>query len=150
MREPFKLLISACCCLATSTLLTSLLASWSWDLANNADLYIDVNSESARAQGLSPLEYDDCGGILKGLEKATKDTENPYTGMDTTKWSSLFRFNAILYTMIATLCGASLLCACYAPCMVCTVPCFLCSGIPTMTAIILTGYRLKNQGGDLC
>eukprot|EP00354_Favella_ehrenbergii_P002302 CAMPEP_0170455204 /NCGR_PEP_ID=MMETSP0123-20130129/3235_1 /TAXON_ID=182087 /ORGANISM="Favella ehrenbergii, Strain Fehren 1" /LENGTH=140 /DNA_ID=CAMNT_0010718241 /DNA_START=93 /DNA_END=515 /DNA_ORIENTATION=+ len=98
--------------------------------------------DSAEAYNLSqPVgadDYDMCGGALG---------ENAYTG---TKWTQVYRYNFILYLVLACLSGSALLCIPCAPAMICPTICFACSGIPTLVAFILTGIRLNNSQGDLC
>mmetsp|Transcript_31305 Transcript_31305/g.38731 ORF Transcript_31305/g.38731 Transcript_31305/m.38731 type:complete len:144 (+) Transcript_31305:164-595(+) len=81
--------------------------------------------------------YDKCGGAFGEDE-------------ETTKWSQIYRYNYILYLII--MCVNILACMCVpcAPALACPGCCFVFSGTPTLTAIILTGYRLKNEKGDLC
>ena len=55
-----------------------------------------------------------------------------------------------MYLILASLNMCACCCVPCGPGVMCPACYFLFSGIPTMTAIILTGYRLKNEGGDLC
>ena len=82
--------------------------------------------------------YDECGGIYKDMEDTT------------TKWSQIYKYNFIIYLIIACVNACACLCVPCAPAISCPGCCFFFSGIPTMTAFILTGYRLKNEGGSLC
>ena len=100
--------------------------------------YMELYNRSVEFEDIANLNYDKCGGVA------------PDDGDYTTHWSMLYRFNAILYMIYTALIGASALCICIPPCLVCPACCLACASIPTIIAIALTATWRFNQAGALC
>ena len=62
----------------------------------------------------------------------------------------MYKFNFILYLIMACLSGAAMLCVPCAPLAICSSACFFCSGLPAFVAIIMTGIRMLGDNGDAC
>ena len=133
MKSKYGLYLVSCCCFALSLVITSCLSAGFFQLVNNAGLYSSSDPT---------LSYDRCGGIFEAPEPGADATE--------TKWSQIYSYNAILYLILAVLNAMTCCCVPCAPAIGCGAICFFCSGIPTVTAIILTGFRLLNAAGSLC
>ena len=70
--------------------------------------------------------------------------------MTGTKWTQIYRYNYAIYMIFAIINCMGICCVPCAPGLICTGCCFCMTGIPTLTAIILTGIRLKNETGIKC
>ena len=125
--RPYGMVVS-CCCLAMSLTITCWLGLQ----------YMELYNRSVEFEEISDLSYDKCGGVA------------PDDGDYTTRWSMLYRFNFILYFIYTALIGASALCICIPPCLVCPACCITCASLPTMVAIALTATWRFNEAGALC
>ena len=125
--RPYGYVVS-CCCLAMSLTITCWLGLQYMELYNRSVAFEEIDDQN----------YDKCGGV------ALKD------GGINTRWSMLYRFNAILYFIYTSLIGASALCICIPPCLVCPACCLVCASLPTMVAIALTATWRFNEAGALC
>ena len=129
------MLTLSCCCFAMALTITIMLSAQFFQLADNADKF-----EPGRLD-LGMARYDQCGGIYIGDE----EIEKPETG-----WYQVYRYNAILYLIISIIIGMGCFCVPWAPGLACPSCLFMCTGAPTVTAVILTGVRLFNHRGQLC
>ena len=144
----------ACCCFIFAITINLMLSLNFKSLLDNAEGYKEPSHpldsaipsttlrrtiENTFYQNSSDGEdaYDECGGIFDEQDASTK-------------WSQIYRYNFILYLIIACINICGCICIPCAPAILCPAFCFFLAGIPTMTAMILTGYRLKNEGGSLC
>ena len=117
------------CCLGSALAVTLVLAVNYNSLLGQAEDYNAAN----------PLTtYDDCGGAY-GAD-----------AINNSGWTMIYKFNFIIYTIMASLAGSALLCVPCAPAAICPAFCFACAGMPTFVAMILTGIRLNNNNGDIC
>ena len=65
-------------------------------------------------------------------------------------WTQVFKFNAIIYTVILTMSGVSLLALAVPGLSAGILCCTNCAILPLIAAMILTGIRRLNTDGDLC
>ena len=84
-----------------------------------------------------PIFYDDCGGIFDGPETMTK-------------WSQIYRYNYAMYMIMVIINCMGICCVPCAPGLIFTGCCFCMTGIPMLTAIILTGVRFYSDEGTQC
>ena len=122
--------IGACCCFGAAFGVTLALSINYATLLGQAEDYNAVQTTA--------IDYDDCGGVFGD------------NSLSTTQWTQIYKFNYIIYLILACLSGSAMLCVPCAPAIMCPMICFMCSGLPAFVAIILTGIRMLNDKGDLC
>ena len=130
----FKL--ASCCCLVLALSVSISFMCFYWSLYNTTVQYDALDT--------APTNYDGCG---------LDSTEVPaylVNGMIETGWTQVFRFNAIMYTIIVSFVGVAMLCLAVPACSGVTLCCAFCAVTPLFAAIILTGVRRFNSNGDLC
>ena len=84
--------------------------------------------------------YDLCGGI--GISGATTTWD--------TKWTTLLRFNAYLYLVLAILMFFTLFATCVKGFLCCTCAAMTCGGCAHLALIIVTGVFRFSSEGKLC
>ena len=132
--------VSGCFCMGMALAPLIAFSTVYWQLYNGAVAYNEdpfnaLPLDAARPFDITP--YDACGGDM---------IDPSYT----TDWMMIFRFNAIMYTIMLSFVASSCLCLFFAPLMMFGICCFMCAGIPTFAALIMTGLRRFASEGDMC
>ena len=140
----------ACLCYGASITLSIMLSMRYSELSNRALEFNELEQPViVVAEGDLPVvtsdvrPYDACGGVSDELDYSTN-------------WTRVYKFNAVLYAMVASffLCTTSMIPFAYNEvsimAMGCCSFCIGCAAFPTFAAIIVTAVRLFNSSGDLC
>ena len=119
----------ACCCFGMVFAVTLTLSLKYSTLHDQALAYNDVNPT---------LDYDNCGGAFG---------EGSF---ESTNWTQIYKYNFIVYLIMACWAALAMLCAPCGPFAICPTVCLNCTGLPAFVAIVLTGIRLLGDKGDVC
>ena len=128
----------ASCCLITLLVISSVFTAKYWQLYNVA-LDYDENA-------VDGMTYDQCG-IDWSDEVDIYGQPRP---LYESGWTVVFKFQAILYTILLCMSSLALLGLCIPGISCCLMCGMTLSYCPTLAAIILTGIRLLNDNGKLC
>ena len=127
----------ACCCLAIVLSICISFMCFYWTLYNTATAY----DEAPLTNGA--LSYDSCG------YSSTLDPEYVDGSFDT-QWTQVYKFNAIMYTILVSFSAVSLLCLAVPACSGVVLCCVQCAICPLFAAVVLTGVRRLNSTGASC
>ena len=118
-------MVCSCCCFGSVlavTLAVALNYSTLLDRAHKFDLQAEPDES-----------YDKCGGVYAA------DSD------ETSNWTMVYKFNCILYTIMACFAASSMLCVPCPPAAACPLVCFLCAGLPSFVATCMTGVYMFNN-----
>ena len=133
--------LGGCCCFTMALAPLIAFTAVYWHLYNSA---IEYNEDPLNALAANPdrtfdiTPYDACGGDMNGNANFTTD------------WVMIYRYNAIMYTILLSFVVGSCLCLFVPPVMFGGICCFMCAGLPTIAAIIMTGIRRFSYEGNMC
>lgn len=105
-----------------------------WQLYNGASAY-------DKAEGQPGFTYDNCGIVRE---------EGSLKGEFTTGWTQVYKFNAIMYTIIVCFAFCGMFCLAVPMASCCGVCCIQIAIFPLIVAIIITGVRTLNATGKAC
>ena len=126
------------CCLIMIVVISAVFMAKYWQLSNTALDYDD--------NAVDGMTYDQCGINWSDDVDAYGRPLEPYES----GWTLVFKFQAVLYTILLCMGSLALLGMCIPGISCCLMCGMLCSYCPTIAAIILTGIRLLNDNGQLC
>ena len=140
MRTGPTLKLASCCCISLVLIPAIVMMANYWSLYNVATAYNEVALDEKHL-------YDNCG--FEPDLAAVDALGNPVASFET-GWTQVFKFQAIMYTIIVTLTSLAVL-VLFVPtasgfCLLC-VNCAIC---PLIAAIIMTGVRVLNTNGKVC
>ena len=118
------------CCLSFAFAIATTFAALYWGLVSSAS---DFDALLDDASTKPTTSYDWCGS----------------TEAHNTNWSTIYRFNAILYTIVSSFLLVSFFGIIKVECLFCSLGCVSCANLPTFICIIFTGImRFNNSGAD--
>ena len=139
MRTGPTLKLASCCCISMVLIIGIVMMANYWSLYNTATAYNEL--------ALPDNFYDQCAFVpVVGELDRLGNPVAPYSS----GWTQVFKFQAIMYTIIVSLTGAAVL-VLFVPtasgfCLLC-VNCAIC---PLVAAIIMTGVRVIGSNGKEC
>ena len=139
MRTGPTLKLTSCCCISMVLIIGIVMMANYWSLYNTATAYNEL--------ALDDTAYDQCAFVpVVGELDRLGNPVAPYSS----GWTQVFKFQAIMYTIIVSLTGAAVL-VLFVPtasgfCLLC-VNCAIC---PLVAAIIMTGVRVIGSNGKEC
>ena len=132
--------LGACCCISMVLIITICMMANYWSLYNTATAYNELAIDDKHM-------YDQCAfePVVGELDRLGNPVA-PYSS----GWTQVFKFQAIMYTIIVSLLGAGLVVLCV-PVMSCfCLICVNCAICPMVAALIMTGIRVLNTNGKEC
>ena len=139
MRTGPSLKLASCCCISMVLIPAIVMMANYWSLYNVATAY---NATAIDNEHL----YDNCA-----YEPSTElDRLGNPVGAYESGWTQVFKFQAIMYTIIVSLTGAAVLVLCVPAASGFCLLCVNCAICPLIAAIIMTGIRVLNTNGKEC
>ena len=140
MRTGPAMKLGACCCISMVLIPAICMMANYWSLYNTATAYTELAIDNKHT-------YDQCAfePVVGELDRLGNPVA-PYSS----GWTQVFKFQAIMYTIIVSLISAAVLVLCVPVMSGCCLLCVNCAICPLIAAIIMTGVRVLSSNGKEC